>query len=37
MVEDRLRNARAFAFRRSANVVDPGWRYPNLLAWAEAQ
>lgn len=33
-VDDRLRTARAFAFRRSANVVDAGWRYENLTAWA---
>jgi hypothetical protein len=33
-VDDRLRTSRAFAFRRSANVVDAGWRHPSLLAWA---
>ncbi len=34
VVDDRLRSARAFAFRRSANVVDAGWRHESLSSWA---
>jgi hypothetical protein len=34
VVDDRLRAARAFAFRRSANVIDAGWRYESLASWA---
>jgi hypothetical protein len=34
IVDDRLRSARAFAFRRSANIVDAGWRHDSLVDWA---
>lgn len=33
-IDDRLRTSRAFAFRRSAGVVDAGWRHPDLVSWA---
>lgn len=34
-LDERLRRLSALAFGVSAGVVDLGWRYPSLTAWAE--
>lgn len=35
-VEPRLRRLAALDYRHLQDVVDMGWRHPNLMAWAEA-
>lgn len=36
-LEARLRGLPSLHFRRIGDVVDFGWRYPNLTAWADAE
>jgi hypothetical protein len=36
LLEERLRKLPAFAFQRQGDLVDFGWRYANLTAWATA-
>lgn len=36
LVEDRLRSLPSLSFRRQADLVDFGWRFESLEAWAEA-
>ena len=36
LLEERLRQLRALDYRRMGDLVDPGWRYPDLGAWAAA-
>lgn len=36
VLEDRLRRLPGMAFKRQGQLVDFGWRYPNLQAWARA-
>ena len=36
VLEDRLRGLQGLQFTRQAALVDFGWRYPDLLAWAGA-
>ncbi len=33
-LEDRLRGLSALSFRRQGDLLDFGWRYPSLAAWA---
>lgn len=35
-LEERLRGLPGLSFRRQGTLVDFGWRYPDLLAWADA-
>lgn len=35
-LEDRLRNLPGMRFTKQASLVDFGWRYANLLEWANA-
>jgi hypothetical protein len=35
-LEDRLRSLSGLAFRRQGDLLDFGWRYPDLRAWAAA-
>lgn len=35
-LEVRLRGLPGLSFRRQGELVDFGWRYPNLVAWAQA-
>jgi hypothetical protein len=37
LVEQRLRTLPALRFRRQGDLVDFGWQYPNLAAWASAK
>ena len=34
VLEDRLRRLSGLTFRRQGNLVDFGWQYPDLRAWA---
>jgi hypothetical protein len=36
ILEERLRGLPGLAFRRQGDLIDFGWRYRNLRAWAEA-
>ncbi len=36
-LEDRLRGLSALDFSRQGDLVDFGWRHPDLLAWARAE
>lgn len=36
-LEDRLRTLRGLAFRRQGDLIDFGWRHPDLAAWAAAR
>ncbi|MFZ0257892.1 MAG: hypothetical protein WAN46_20145, partial [Gammaproteobacteria bacterium] len=33
-LEERLRSLPGVRFRRQGDLVDFGWRHPNLAAWA---
>jgi hypothetical protein len=35
-LEERLRGLPGLAFRRQGDLIDFGWRYPDLRAWADA-
>jgi len=35
-IEDRLKALSAMRFRRQGDLIDFGWLYPDLLAWADA-
>lgn len=35
-MEERLRNLHGLSFRRQGDLVEFGWQYPNLGAWADA-
>lgn len=35
-LEDRLRSLPGLAFRRQGDLLDYGWRYPDLRAWSDA-
>ena len=37
VAEDRLRALPSLRYQRQADVVDFGWRYPDLQAWAHAR
>lgn len=37
ILEDRLRALPGLRFRRQGDLVDFGWRYPDLAAWADAK
>lgn len=37
LAEDRLRALPALGFRRQGDLIDFGWRYPDLEAWARAK
>lgn len=37
VLEARLRALPSLSFRRAADVVEFGWRYPTLTAWAQAE
>ena len=37
LLTDRLRALPGLDFRRQADLVDLGWRYPDLVAWADAR
>ena len=34
-LEDRLKGLDALSFRRQGDLLDYGWRYPSLTAWAD--
>ncbi len=36
LLEDRLRGLDALRFRRQGDLVEYGWRFPSLEAWADA-
>jgi hypothetical protein len=36
-LESRLARLAALDYRRTADVVEPGWRYPDVTAWAAAE
>lgn len=36
VLEDRLRGLPGLAFKRQGDLIDFGWRYTNLCAWADA-
>lgn len=35
-LEDRLRGLPGLAFKRQGDLIEFGWRYPSLAAWADA-
>ncbi len=36
ILENRLRGLESLRFRRQGDLIEYGWRYPSLAAWAEA-
>ncbi len=36
-LEERLRGLPALGYGRMGDLMDLGWRYPDLLSWARAE